>query len=217
MRDGDDLRLTAFHEAGHAVVMHVLGHVPMVATIEPNENEGTAGHARQLYADGLFEGDAEAIIDYAAMCFAGELARVRAGGNPEEAALGAGSDREDAAEELRRLPTDETQQAREKAARILEERWPAVEAVAEALLYLKTLEGLGEIDGLVDRDCALRDCVVARLGWGRSRSKDIAAGERNLWFVPEDALGRFGLTLSEELLAFWREQWAKRGWAPRGR
>jgi hypothetical protein len=43
-----DRLVTAYHEAGHAVVAYHLGLEPRIATIVPNMEEGTAGKVMNL-------------------------------------------------------------------------------------------------------------------------------------------------------------------------
>jgi hypothetical protein len=44
-------QLTAFHEAGHAVVSFLLGELPDYVTIRPSPSEGMAGHTSYLGAE----------------------------------------------------------------------------------------------------------------------------------------------------------------------
>jgi hypothetical protein len=71
------------------------------------------------------------------MLFGGFAAQQRF--NPDADAAGSGSDNDEAAELLRLQPPGSEQELRADAAKLVEDNWPHITAIAEALLEDKTL------------------------------------------------------------------------------
>jgi hypothetical protein len=148
-------RFTAVHEAGHTVADYVLGHGPDVVTIEPNREEGTAGHAHQLDGDVMTE---EGLRNIAVSLFAGECAALLSGEGAEIASWGAAGDQDttefrifwlrDTEEERVQLLAD----LRAETEALLRKHWWRVGVVARLLLKHRTLDWdeLSEILGSSD-------------------------------------------------------------------
>jgi hypothetical protein len=145
----DTLRTTAIHEAGHAVVALRLGLVFDFVTTVPDEHAETDGalHWTDLQSAGDLEiaPAADAIV-----LLAGPFAEARLTGSTLHEVLAddpAGEDREALA--TLGLDDDEFVAAGRDALAMVEEDWPAIERVADALLESETLD-FAEVEALVD-------------------------------------------------------------------
>jgi ATP-dependent Zn protease len=128
---------TAHHEAGHAVIGYKLGGYTCAATIRPNAERGTLGHATS---------GGYSISAHVLSLYAGRAAEAIFAGC--EVTEGHQQDYDEAAEFLGEL--GETQEAMEERARLLVvEHWGAIATVAQALLEHETLRG-EELDFLID-------------------------------------------------------------------
>lgn len=142
------LRVTAIHEAGHAVVALRLGLVFDFVTTVPDERAETDGalHWTDLQSAGDLEiaPAADAIV-----LLAGPFAEARLTESTLHDVLAddpAGEDREALA--TLGLDDDEFVAASRDALAMVEEDWPAIERVAEALLESETLD-FAEVEALV--------------------------------------------------------------------
>jgi hypothetical protein len=142
------LRITAVHEAAHAVIALRLGLVFDHVTTVPDEREETDGalHWTELQSAGDLEiaPTADAIV-----LLAGPFAEARVTGSSLHEVLAddpAGEDREALA--TLGLDDDEFVAASREALALVEEDWPAIERVADALLDRDTLD-FAEVEALV--------------------------------------------------------------------
>jgi hypothetical protein len=144
------LGLTAYHEAGHAVVSWVVGLVMEGASIQPQESSlGRVSFAElehmELYKAGLYR---HLVSSYAgAKAVELRTGRPTAPDNPNTDPRVEGSDWDAIVDLIRALagPDESVQvalqeQADEEAQRILRKNWPGVEAVAQALLRDRSLD-----------------------------------------------------------------------------
>ena len=167
----DDIRETAYHEAGHCVVGGIFGHGCDDASIVPGD--GTLGH---VTANGMYwvEDDVNRDLDrelveervcslYAGLeervcsLYAGYAAQVRfAPESAERARLGAGSGAgsdDERAEELLEMAglatAADRERLRARSAQLVAEHWPAVERIAVELLEHQRLGGQ-EVEALLE-------------------------------------------------------------------
>lgn len=144
------LRLTAYHEAGHAVVSWVVGLVMDGASIEPQES--SLGRVSFVELEHMELYDA-VLYRHLVSSYAGVKAvesctgRPTAPDDPNTDPRVEGSDWDAIVDLIRALtgPDESAQvalqeQAGEEAQRILRENWPGVEAVAQALLRDRSLD-----------------------------------------------------------------------------
>jgi ATP-dependent Zn protease len=133
-------RRSAIHEAGHAVVGLALGWAPTLATLRPEYGAGT--RASVQFQSGFPHGEARAAVSYA-----GESA-MRLAGFPYDPDP-CSADFQLAAETLRRSRGDLSESeerallafCRTRSMELTRRHWPAVEAVAKALVEHETLDG----------------------------------------------------------------------------
>ena len=134
---------TAIHEAGHAVADHVLGQTPDKVTIEPNHEEGAAGHASQSDGDDMTEEGTRALV---VALLAGEGASLLAGEAAEIASEGAASDQDKAEEYIYGLRDTEDERVsllrdlRDETEALLRNHWSKLGLVARFLLKHTTLD-----------------------------------------------------------------------------
>jgi ATP-dependent Zn protease len=147
----NDLRVTAIHEAGHAVVALRLGLVFDHVTTVPDDHAETDGalHWTELQSAGDLEiaATADAIV-----LLAGPFAEARLIESTLHEVLAgdaAGEDREALA--TLGLDDDEFVAASRDALALVEQDWPAIERVADALLEYETLD-FDEVEALVAAD-----------------------------------------------------------------
>ncbi len=147
----NDLRVTAIHEAGHAVVALRLGLVFDHVTTVPDDHAETDGalHWTELQSAGDLEiaATADAIV-----LLAGPFAEARLIDSTLHEVLAgdaAGEDREALA--TLGLDDDEFVAASRDALALVEQDWPAIERVADALLEYETLD-FDEVEALVAAD-----------------------------------------------------------------
>lgn len=164
-RKQKDLRATAFHEAGHAVVAIARGILLSGScTIAADHNDNAAG---SVETEGV--GSPQFDDDHAVMLYAGHAAELLH--DPKASAAFAQSDYELAAEVV---PEPARQQiAQQQAAELVQMRRPQIEAVAEALIQHRTLQG-DEVQVVVDAVDAGDDWQQALSGYlelkGRGRA-----------------------------------------------
>jgi ATP-dependent Zn protease len=128
----------AYHEAGHAVVGYSLGLTIECVTIIPNET--SLGHCRYRDWEGWASAcDPDTLLSVLlAGAVAEEIATGRpSGGSDDRKALGVA--RTHTAGD--RHAATRVAVARSRTARVLEEHWPAVKAMAVALRKFRELEG----------------------------------------------------------------------------
>lgn len=147
-----DPQRTAYHEAGHAVADYVLGREVKHVTINPDEEKGTLGHCAGAPPTedehpeyGLTHEAGGWVRDMLVSLQAGGLAEEKHCGECDEA--GCGQDNEAAVSLAFSIAGSEEDAqahldtAHSQATVLIEKAWPAVEAVAAALLERKHLEG----------------------------------------------------------------------------
>lgn len=144
----NDLRVTAIHEAGHAVIALRLGLVFDHVTTVPDDDAETDGalHWTDLQSAGDLEiaPTADAVV-----LLAGPFAEARLVESTLHEVLAgeaAGEDREALA--TLGLDDDEFVAASRDALALVEQEWPAIERVADALLEYETLD-FDEVEALV--------------------------------------------------------------------
>jgi ATP-dependent Zn protease len=144
----DNLRVTAIHEAAHAVVALRLGLVFDHVTTVPDDAAETDGalHWTELQSAGDLEiaATADAVV-----LLAGPFAEARLTGGTLHEVLAddpAGEDREALA--TLGLDDDEFVAASREALELVELDWPAIERVADALLEQETLD-FSQVEALV--------------------------------------------------------------------
>ena len=144
----NDLRVTAIHEAGHAVVALRLGLVFDHVTTVPDDHAETDGalHWTDLQSAGDLEiaATADAIV-----LLAGPFAEARLIESTLHEVLAgdaAGEDREALA--MLGLDDEEFVAASRDALALVEQDWPSIERVADALLEYDTLD-FEEVEALV--------------------------------------------------------------------
>ena len=149
----DNLRITAIHEAAHAVVALRLGLVFDHVTTVPDDDAETDGamHWTDLQSAGDLEiaASADAIV-----LLAGPFAEARLTESTLHEVLAddpAGEDREALA--TLGLDDDEFVAASREALELVESDWTAIERVADALLECDTLD-FAEVEALVGQDDA---------------------------------------------------------------
>lgn len=171
------LQGTAHHEAGHAVAQSVLTHVAKLrrVTIVPDaRNLGIAqSHLRPSFRPGV-EADLREIVDEIVVLLSGAAAERRFAGRANH--VGAQSDyhkavalaccvaggEEEAQAIIRWLLA--------RAARFVEHRWSAIEAVAQALLERKVLSG-AEVRAVIAGDQQRRHGRRRMRGTARTRGE----------------------------------------------
>lgn len=133
----------AHHEAGHAVVEVVLGTVPDYVTIVQDGSAGgasghTGGH-KMVHGPSGF--------DQMTVSYAGYAAHVKFAPHAEERArIGAQPDFEKAKQCMSSYRTSPGEpealmaSKRSEAARLVDEHWPAIQRVAQALVVEKTID-----------------------------------------------------------------------------
>jgi len=142
----------AYHEAGHAVAHYTLGHGTVYGiTIIPNEATGNLGSTNAQDMDISTPEDVENEV----IClYAGAAAEVRFDpGCRDEILAGAEGDDEQAADWLASLgygPQDEAR-LRERAAALVDDRWPQIDALARELLKQQKLE-MEEVEYIIEGD-----------------------------------------------------------------
>ena len=138
----------AYHEAGHFVLAYVLEQrIPSVVTVKPNEKQlGHVTGERNDFDPNSNDAGIESTRAYAIECYAGYAAEVRLDPTCSDQALfAASSDYEKAADAIRaaraagRKETEETLRA--EAARLVEEHWTEIDALAKQLLEHETIDG----------------------------------------------------------------------------
>lgn len=134
------LEEVAHHEAGHAVASYALGRFDSVyrVTIVPtNDYLGIV--------DGSFDDDGTqaCVEDHITGLYAGFAAQVRFDHVSEERARAGASDDDAKADDLMRfLPREGADESvfRDRAASLVEQHWPKIEALARQLLVHRTLD-----------------------------------------------------------------------------
>jgi hypothetical protein len=120
----DEREFTAYHEAAHCIVSHVLGCRLVKITIDG------ASQVDHL----IYSGD-EA---WALVLYSGPAAATRAGG---AACLRGSRDLEMLAEVASRLPSEVTEQIPARARALVEKYWAEIEELARVILLCGTLQG----------------------------------------------------------------------------
>lgn len=148
-----DLRHTAYHEAGHAVLIFFLSLGCQQVTIVPDYEDGISGFAKnsgewpidddaeqlRIYAEETF------LLRHAISCYAGAEACRRAG--EKDWRLGADNDYQSANNMIHKITQDDESirhllaLAQRRTIVLVEHYWPEIEVVANALLESKTLTG----------------------------------------------------------------------------
>ena len=148
MSTDSNRRSVAIHEAAHAVAFHRAGFDPYRVTIVPDHDRGTEGTASQLDGPRLFRNAAgelcQDLVDSRALIvslLAGLAANLEDGEPEDRAAIGAGSDVEDARHYLQRWGLEWSfEDAMRAAHESVRKEWPVIEAVAAELLERETLD-----------------------------------------------------------------------------
>jgi ATP-dependent Zn protease len=157
-RTATDLRRTAYHEAGHAVIHRAMGMVCGEASIVPNFDTMTAGYAiaADHYVTGREWERRGKVRDWRSI-LRGRIIGYMAGREAEIIAFGRKRKKYGDGDDLLQiaLMAEEAdvseaylERLRPKVGPLLRHHWPKVEAVAEALLIRKTLSG-SEIDAII--------------------------------------------------------------------
>jgi hypothetical protein len=180
-RTPEELRSTAYHEAGHAVIHRVVGMLCGGVTIEPDYEEMTAGVAIvhdpwAVYSAWERRGKQRG-HPYESV-LRGRIMGYMAG---REAIIAFGTHHLGDGDDLRQiaLMADEAgiseaylDRLRPKVRALLRRHWPKVERVAEALLDSRTLTG-EEIDALIDSvTTATERDIAARIETVRQPLRD---------------------------------------------
>jgi ATP-dependent Zn protease len=179
----DPLRLTAIHEAGHAVLQTVLGIGCGGVTIVPDNAKGTEGHAqdRDQYGKQTEDGAIDVVaslrvwaedaflLRHAIAHYAGGEAERRAAPSEwNDRRAGAKSDRREAQDRINEITDDAKsisllfKYAKRRCAVLVEHYWPEIQAVAAALLESQTLLG-EQVERIVEQSVTKRR--AAPLGW----------------------------------------------------
>ncbi|MCG6964009.1 MAG: hypothetical protein LJE95_12150 [Acidobacteria bacterium] len=146
-RDAEELWMTAYHEAGHAVVASLLGHMPSHLEVQGDERLAGSCHTLRFPPLRGIDGDGEAVPDEIAelvlIALAGTVAERIASGRGGWDESNADVDRavrlafrlaEDCEGVVRCL-----EGARDEVERLLEGSWPAVVALARVLARRRVL------------------------------------------------------------------------------
>jgi hypothetical protein len=155
------LRRTAIHEAGHAVLQTALGIGCKSVSIEPDHDEGTAGHVvhggawgKQAETPGEHDDDVASLrifaedaflLRHAIADYAGAEAVRRAAPRRKDWKRGAESDYREAAFRLNEITEDAKsidllfKYAQRRCTLLVKHYWPEIQAVADALLKSRTL------------------------------------------------------------------------------
>lgn len=148
MRSDEDTRKTAIHEAGHAVVGHLLGSPVEFISIVPDTERGTDGHSINLRDDPASTpfGDNWNRAASAIAFYAGHMATIRMGYDEDFEAAGAYGDYCKAEAEILDIsggnPNDELKNRLLDAANlIVEMTWGNIELIAEHLEEQQTIDG----------------------------------------------------------------------------
>jgi ATP-dependent Zn protease len=157
----EKLKLTAYHEAAHAVADHLGGFSPYHLTIKPEG--GILGHARCL--DGYWscpEVEISQIEAVLVSLYAGYVAQIEVGGDMSAAREGAYDDFDAATEILEQFGDLDESKWLQLAQQFVQENWAAISRVAEDLLLHETIDGV-EIEFLVDDTVSLEELEEYRL------------------------------------------------------
>jgi hypothetical protein len=140
-RKPEELRVTAYHEAGHAVIGYRLGFDLGPVTIVPKG--GSVGNCvgEPAWTDGSRD------EDYVVSLFAGAAAGKRI--DPIEGDRGCGDDNEKADELLRSHDDLNASELRQRAEDLTTKHWAEIEAVAGLLIEEETLPG-DDVDFICD-------------------------------------------------------------------
>ena len=129
-------RLTAYHEAGHALASYRMNTYAGELSIIPNKEENSLGRLHILEQDDC---SVKGIHDAAIILYAGgEAARIAGDGKEPE---GIWSDYEKAQELIKPYLEMDERQIQNEAAQLLRDNWRHVHALASALIELKALSG----------------------------------------------------------------------------
>jgi ATP-dependent Zn protease len=179
----EQLRRTAFHESGHAVVGRVVGMVCGGATIVPDYkamtagiaityDHGVAGEAWEIA--GKFRGNDEVsatrgrILGY----MAGHEAEILVAGDRRDDGVGDEDDRKWIARMAAEAGIERFERLRPKARALVRCHWAKIEAVAAALLEHETLEA-EQIDAAIDAVMTERErATAARIALARKPLRD---------------------------------------------
>jgi ATP-dependent Zn protease len=150
-----EMRATAYHEAGHAVVADRLGYGFSTVSIIPDADDAT--HGRIVFSCPVLASDPnlgltlrqeERVRNNIVVTLAGGIAEERFCGKPtDEITLGTQSDRDSVTDLAFRMAgsTAECQALLDwlatRADNIVTHRWPQIEAVAAALVERRRLSG----------------------------------------------------------------------------
>jgi ATP-dependent Zn protease len=132
--DNEEIKHTAFHEAGHAVTGYRLHFYGYELSIIPDDEGWTLGHHEQEGWDLTRPSAINKIIVFYAGAEADRLAFP--GMEPE----GTDSDDQQASDLLRYVPNETEENLRAESSRLVKENWEAISAIAEELLESKKLD-----------------------------------------------------------------------------
>jgi ATP-dependent Zn protease len=151
MNDMIDERLTAYHEAGHALASYRKHSLGGELSIIPNEEENSLGRLHALEQDDCCS--IKGIHNAAIILYAGgEAERIAGDGKDPEGIWG---DYEKAQELIKPFPEMDERQIKNEAAQLLQDNWRHINALASALMELKALSS-DEWQIIIDAiDCGL--------------------------------------------------------------
>ncbi len=152
---GDRQLKKATHEAAHAVIGQLLGKPLETVTIEPDVDEGTAGHAITDHGKPFYDlgGDYWNLMVRAITSYAGHMATRRLGYDEDYVEAGAENDYKDAALACHSIagPDEdycaELQKSASETARMLVDMcWSQIPLLASALEEQQTIAGADVLD-----------------------------------------------------------------------
>jgi hypothetical protein len=155
-RQRDTLRITAFHEAAHAVAQTRLGFTCLQVMIDRRGLAGIASHYDDdmafatLGADGVYTIPEQASRDMLTTLYAGYCSAIEAGDDEAAARIAAEDDFADADERREKINVSEEEGIAAAVALVREPKnWHAIEAVAAELMIHEQLD-CDEISILID-------------------------------------------------------------------
>ncbi len=146
--DDKPIRYRAVHEAAHAVVGVLLGSPPDEVTIEPNADEGTAGHAVLNHGSPYDDrgGEDWNLMVRAITCYAGHMATLRLGYDEDYEEAGAANDYHNALSALDSIAGGDESElqrfgefAKQVARMMVDLAWDQIEDLAELVEHETTI------------------------------------------------------------------------------